>query len=97
MVLDLYCGAGAMGLTLAKNASKVIGYDSNRGSIRDAQLNAQQNGISNASFFPVDLGSVKGVAQLHKHVPVVDVVIAGMSCPVGPCDCYTLCALSCCE
>lgn len=49
-VCDLYCGAGAISLLLAKNARRVIGVEIVPQAIRDAEENARQNGIANAEF-----------------------------------------------
>lgn len=49
-VLDLYCGVGTIGLLLAQNANKVIGIESLKPAILDANRNATINGIVNAEF-----------------------------------------------
>ena len=50
-VLDLYCGAGTIGLYLAERANKVIGVETFAAAVEDARYNAQLNGITNASFY----------------------------------------------
>lgn len=50
-VLDLYCGAGTIGLYLASQAKKVIGVETFAAAVEDARYNAKLNGISNASFY----------------------------------------------
>lgn len=49
-VLDLYCGVGTMGLYCASNAKKVIGIESVKSAVLDANRNAVINGIVNAEF-----------------------------------------------
>lgn len=49
-ILDLYCGAGTIGLYLAQNARKVIGVEAVAAAVRDARRNAELNGIDNARF-----------------------------------------------
>lgn len=49
-VLDLYCGVGAIGLYCAGNAGQVLGIESVRESVMDANRNAVINGIVNARF-----------------------------------------------
>ena len=49
-VLDLYCGVGTIGLYCASKAKKVIGIESVRGAVLDANRNAVINGIVNAEF-----------------------------------------------
>lgn len=51
-VLDLYCGVGTIGLYLIKNVpdAKVIGIESVKSSVRDANRNAVINHIVNARY-----------------------------------------------
>jgi predicted 3-demethylubiquinone-9 3-methyltransferase (glyoxalase superfamily) len=49
-VLDLYCGVGAIGLYCASKAKKVIGIESVKSAVIDANRNAVINGIVNAKF-----------------------------------------------
>lgn len=49
-VLDLYCGIGAIGLYCAGNAGLVLGIESVRQAVLDANRNAVINGIVNARF-----------------------------------------------
>jgi 23S rRNA (uracil1939-C5)-methyltransferase len=49
-VLDLYCGVGAIGLYCAGNAGMVLGIESVRDAVLDANRNAVLNGIVNARF-----------------------------------------------
>ncbi len=54
-VLDLYCGSGGIGLSLAKSAKKIFGIDSNQLSIEAASKNAQLNRIENITFITEDV------------------------------------------
>jgi 23S rRNA (uracil1939-C5)-methyltransferase len=49
-VLDLYCGVGTIGLYCAAKAKKVIGIESVKSAVLDANRNAVINGIVNAEF-----------------------------------------------
>ncbi|MBQ8014936.1 MAG: 23S rRNA (uracil(1939)-C(5))-methyltransferase RlmD [Clostridia bacterium] len=49
-VMDLYCGAGTIGLSMAKNAKEVIGVEIVPEAIVDAKINAELNSIKNARF-----------------------------------------------
>jgi len=49
-VLDLYCGVGTIGLYCASKAKKVIGIESVKSAVIDANRNAAINGIVNAEF-----------------------------------------------
>ncbi len=57
-LLDLYCGAGTIGLTLAKDAKRVLGAEIVPEAIEDARENAARNGIANAEFFCGDASAV---------------------------------------
>lgn len=49
-ILDLYCGAGTIGLYLAGNVKKVVGVETFAAAVEDARYNARLNGIDNAEF-----------------------------------------------
>jgi 23S rRNA (uracil-5-)-methyltransferase RumA len=49
-LVDLYCGSGGITLALADAFDRVVGIDTNQDAIRDAQKNAERNGIANAEF-----------------------------------------------
>ncbi len=53
-VVDLYCGAGTIGLTLAKDAKEVMGVEVFPQAVEDAKENARRNGILNARFLAAD-------------------------------------------
>ncbi len=49
-VFDLYCGTGALGLSLARSAREVLGFEITPAAVLDARANAAANGIANARF-----------------------------------------------
>jgi 23S rRNA (uracil1939-C5)-methyltransferase len=49
-LLDLYCGVGNFTLALARRAAAVVGVESFPPAIADARMNAEYNGIGNATF-----------------------------------------------
>lgn len=49
-IIDLYCGAGTIGLSMAKKAKSVIGVEIIPEAVADAKINAKNNGIENAEF-----------------------------------------------
>lgn len=51
LLLDLYCGIGAIALSIADLCGKVIGLECAEGAVLDAVQNARLNRISNASFY----------------------------------------------
>ncbi|MFM2400634.1 MAG: rRNA ((1939)-C(5))-methyltransferase [Bacteroidota bacterium] len=58
VVYDLYTGTGTIGLFLAKYASKVVGLEYVEMAVEDARINAELNGIKNATFFAGDMKKV---------------------------------------
>ncbi len=72
-VLDLYCGAGTIGLSMAKDAKEIIGVEIIPDAVEDARVNAQINGISNATFICGDAAHAATELSLQKLTP--DVVI----------------------
>lgn len=49
-LLDLYCGAGGIALSLAKHFKEVGGVEEVDSAIEDAEANAERNGIGHARF-----------------------------------------------
>lgn len=71
-VLDLYCGAGTITLTMAKHAKRVIGAEIVPEAIENAKENARINDIPNAAFFLGDAGAVaQRLAKEHLRPDVV--------------------------
>ncbi|KAI3802723.1 hypothetical protein L1987_30864 [Smallanthus sonchifolius] len=58
IILDLFCGTGTIGLTLAKKVKHVYGYEVVPEAISDARRNAKLNGIHNATFIQGDLNKI---------------------------------------
>lgn len=50
LLLDLYCGTGTIGLSMAAKAAKVIGVEVVPAAVKDARRNAARNHIENAEF-----------------------------------------------
>lgn len=74
-VLDLYCGAGTIGLSMAKTAKKIIGVEIIPDAVNDAKINAEINGIKNAEFICADAAAAaKKLAEryLKPDVVIVD-------------------------
>ena len=53
-ILDLYCGAGTIGLSMANSAKSVIGVEIIPEAIKDAEFNARINDIKNTRFICSD-------------------------------------------
>lgn len=72
-VLDMYCGAGTIGLSMADNAKNVIGVEIVEPAVRDAKINAGLNGIKNAQFYCADASQA---AQMLKEQGIkTDVIV----------------------
>ncbi len=66
-VLDLYCGAGSIGLSLAGLAGEVIGIEIVEDAVRCANENALANGIKNAKFFTGDAANTENLLKNAEH------------------------------
>ena len=73
VVLDLYCGAGTIGLSLAKYAKRVIGVEIVGKAVENACENALANGIKNAEFYEGDAGDI--ARRLEESGTRPDVII----------------------
>uniref|UniRef100_A0A8C1X5U4 tRNA (uracil(54)-C(5))-methyltransferase n=1 Tax=Cyprinus carpio TaxID=7962 RepID=A0A8C1X5U4_CYPCA len=49
-VLDVCCGTGTIGISLAKRVKKVIGIELCQEAVEDAKANAEANGLTNVEF-----------------------------------------------
>lgn len=72
-LVDLYCGAGTIGLTMADNAKRVFGIEIVPEAIENARRNAKLNGITNAEFFCGD--AYDGARELKKRGISPDVIV----------------------
>lgn len=85
-VLDLYCGAGTIGLSFADKAKKIIGCEIVPEAIENAKINAAANGHSNAEFFCGDAGEFAAKLASDNVKPDVAVIDP----PRKGCDTLTL-------
>ncbi|MBE6589947.1 MAG: 23S rRNA (uracil(1939)-C(5))-methyltransferase RlmD [Ruminococcaceae bacterium] len=60
-VLDLYCGIGTIGLSMADHAGRIIGIEIVEEAVERARENARQNGIENAFFYCGDASDARGL------------------------------------
>lgn len=65
---DLYCGAGTIGIYLAKNFDTVKGIEINKAAIDSANLNKKINNINNISF---ECKSANEISNISSDVVVV--------------------------
>ena len=72
-LLDLYCGVGTIGLTMADRAKLLYGVEVVPEAVENAITNAKINNIENAEFICAD--AAKAAAQLKKKGVKPDVII----------------------
>lgn len=72
-VLDLYCGTGTIGLSLAKQAKNIIGVEIIPDAVKDAEQNALENGFENTEFICSD--ATAAAQELRNRGIKPDVVI----------------------
>lgn len=72
-IIDLYCGAGTIGLSMAKSAKSILGVEIIPQAVENARVNASENGIKNAEFICADATSAAQILA-KKQIPA-DVVI----------------------
>lgn len=72
LLLDLYCGAGAIGLSMAGRAGRLIGVEVIPQAVEDARENARRNGIENCEFLCADAAqAAKELARRGERPQVV--------------------------
>lgn len=74
-LLDLYCGTGTIGLSMANRAGRLIGAEIVPQAVADARRNAQRNGIAHAEFFcgdAADAADRLAARGIRPDVVVVD-------------------------
>jgi 23S rRNA (uracil1939-C5)-methyltransferase len=89
-VLDLYCGIGTIGLSLAEHCRELVGVEIVPQAIENAKVNAQLNGITNAEFFCAD--AKEAAARFAAEGKQFDVIIVDP--PRKGCDSQTLQAIA---
>ena len=72
-VLDMYCGAGTIGLSLAKSVKKVIGVEIVPDTVKDACYNAQTMQAHNCEFIAAD--ALLAARQLIARKEKIDVAV----------------------
>ena len=63
LLLDLYCGAGSIGLSMADEAGEVVGIEIVKSAVECATFNAEINHIQNASFYAGDASDTKRILE----------------------------------
>lgn len=73
ILLDLYCGAGTIGLSMADRCRQVIGVEIVPQAVENAWENARRNGVENARFLCGD--AAQAALQLEEEGITPDVVV----------------------
>ena len=73
ILLDLYCGTGTIGLSMAGGCKELIGVEIVEDAVRDAENNAAVNSICNARFMCAD--APEAAARLESEGVRPDVVV----------------------
>lgn len=73
ILLDAYCGAGAIGLFMADGVARVIGIEVVKSAVDNARKNAKNNNVINAEYHCGDVAEVLA-AQPEENDPTVVVV-----------------------
>lgn len=73
VLLDLYCGTGTIGLSMARDCRQLIGVEIVADAVRDAEDNAAVNSICNARFLCAD--AAQAAAQLEREGVRPDVIV----------------------
>jgi 23S rRNA (uracil1939-C5)-methyltransferase len=81
-VVDLYCGAGTIGICLSDSAREVVGLELVESAIADATRNCRRNGIDNCRFISGDIRQSLGRLDVRPEVMIIDPPRAGMHADV---------------
>ena len=90
LLLDLYCGAGTIGLSMAGKLRRLIGAEIVPQAVENARKNAERNSVTNAEFICADAG--QAAKRLESAGERPDVII--LDPPRKGCDEATLTACS---
>ena len=74
-ILDAYCGIGTVGIAAAKNlpgVCRIIGFDSSKSAVRDAEINARINGLAEICTYRAAKDD-KFAAQLLTEDDTIDI------------------------
>ncbi|MDE5557775.1 MAG: 23S rRNA (uracil(1939)-C(5))-methyltransferase RlmD [Ruminococcus sp.] len=72
IIVDLYCGAGTIGLSMAHNVKKIIGVEIIPEAVENAHKNSLVNNIENAEFYCGDAGKVFKKLNITPDIIIID-------------------------
>jgi 23S rRNA (uracil1939-C5)-methyltransferase len=73
-ILDLFCGVGAIGLSMARPEDRLIGIETSAGAIECARNNARRAGLRRARFFAAPAHEAEDILA-REGIPRADVVV----------------------
>lgn len=73
VLMDLYCGTGTIGLTMADKVRQLYGAEIVPDAVKDARMNAKENHIANAKFICGD--AAKAAEQMQHDGVKPDVIL----------------------
>ncbi|KAI8072475.1 S-adenosyl-L-methionine-dependent methyltransferase [Gongronella butleri] len=73
-LLDLCCGCGSIGITVAKNVDRVIGIEMISDAIDDARYNAQLNHVTNVQYYANKVEEKIDIVSNERNEDVVAVL-----------------------
>jgi len=73
ILLDMYCGTGTIGLSMAHAVKEVIGIEISQRAVRDARKTAQRSNIENVRFICADAAEAVGMLAHENTRP--DIII----------------------
>lgn len=73
-LLDFYCGAGTIGLSMADACKQLLGVEIVPDAVENAKRNAMRASISHAQFYCGDVGEIATQLQIQGETPDVIVV-----------------------
>ncbi len=62
-LIDIYCGAGSIGLSMAEDAGELIGIELIESAVECARFNAKENKIWNAKFYTGDAANAEKLLE----------------------------------
>ena len=80
MLVDLYCGVGALTLFVGRDAGKAYGIEIEPEAVKTARENARRNGLEHVEFFTADAGKWEyGTGSPDPDCVIVDPPRSGLS------------------
>lgn len=73
LIVEAYCGVGIMGMMMAHKADRVIGIEYVPDAVKDAEMNAKMNRLSNVEFICGD--APRGVVNIERKQQIDTLIV----------------------